>query len=305
MSIVEAKMKDDEYMREILSNETYLNRARQIYQCIQNRPNLQKQCKDAGFRGALAGGAIGVVGAVIYNIVEMVISPIFWALSIIFSVIVGGVIGSVTWTAKQFFYEIPKDKAFIEWKIQANRDNVYHIFLSKIMNDEEMKSFICPIDDDLIVDPVEDECGHCYERIAIYEWIETKEFKGEVCMCPMGGDKLITKENLKDSFSYKKNLASKISEYYDGYHRRGVVDQEIRKGARAYLQTFLKETDEIYKKENIILTNALKRGAVGVPTHSTRMEELLNYQKDIQYIRSIFDCLCCGSVEKEKNIKLV
>lgn len=63
--------------------------------------------------------------------------------------------------------------------------------------DEPPYSFICPITNDIITDPVIDKHGHTFEKIALIEWLKTKT------ICPMNNqpinsDELVPNRALKE-----------------------------------------------------------------------------------------------------------
>ena len=64
-----------------------------------------------------------------------------------------------------------------------------------------LPSFICPITDDIMTDPVVDKHGHSFERNAILEWLKTKS------TCPMSQE-LLTPDDLVPNRALKETIES-------------------------------------------------------------------------------------------------
>jgi hypothetical protein len=264
----------------------FLDNAQLQLKYLEKNRILKIECKNAGVHGVLVGGVLGAGGMLAYQLYVGIVCPIFAALSIIFCAILGGSIGGGVCVAHKY-YTINKSKAFIDWKMEAIKNDVYKKFADCIDSDNELKGLICPIYQELIIDPVQDECGHTYERCAINKYLS--DHNG-VISCPMGAmdepivdlktgklkevKKKIHIQNLKDDRTYHDKVCKRLFEIV-----KVIEDSDIKKGITAYLKAKVYEYDQMYNKEMNLAINRANLRDIDHDVYSQDVIRLLDWRK--------------------------
>ncbi len=65
----------------------------------------------------------------------------------------------------------------------------------------EIKSFICPISLETLVEPVVDRCGHTYSKVSIENYCKLKSVDGKIFPCPLDPSTLINIDDMRKNYN--------------------------------------------------------------------------------------------------------
>lgn len=251
---------------------------------FENNERIRIECQNAGYNGMWAGATLGVIASIAYLIIFGVVYPIIAGLGILLSGLTGGYLGFKICYHTKYYY-ITRSKAFLDWKVEAIKNNVYAKFRECLMKDEVLDGLKDCFTLELMLDPVRDRCGHVYEKAAIHQYL--RENNGKV-QCPLGGGVENTPKNrqyiryleLEPHKEYTFKVCQRIYEILIKFKEEKVeIEKPIKQGMIAFLNTYKEENDAIYIAETNILNNSLNFGYINTETHLEKTKMLIK-EKD-------------------------
>mmetsp|Transcript_5170 Transcript_5170/g.9680 ORF Transcript_5170/g.9680 Transcript_5170/m.9680 type:complete len:255 (-) Transcript_5170:3616-4380(-) len=92
-------------------------------------------------------------------------------------------------------------------------------------NDQPPQTFRCPLTLQLMEDPVNDACGHCFERRAIQDWLDLRDFC-PISRKPIMNDDLVVNGHLKARIQQWKE-DHPLYQHGSRFYRKEQVDEML------------------------------------------------------------------------------
>lgn len=188
--------------------------------------------------------------------------------------LIGGAAGlGVGLVATSIYGGVEIFKEYDDWKNSVEGKTVVEKFIEIKDNLPEFRGLLCPINKDIIKDPVQTPCGHTFEKVMIEDWHDKNLNKKDGPTCPECRT-FFTKTQLATDVTYVGKVKKACSDVLLNEANNPLFSPAIKKGFLSVQQGLDFQAGEILKKVSTDLTLQLHNGDLTPQAFSRKMREV-------------------------------
>lgn len=178
-----------------------------------------------------------------------------------------GIVGSTAYGSYMLHRE------YKDWKGSEEGKKFVSKFREVVNDIPALQPLFCPINHDVIQDPVKTKCGHTFERVLLEDHYNRTHKNPNGSLCPCCNTPFAKAEVIEDKLyaaKYKKVISEVLKKELDN----PLFSPAIVTGFKALEESLQFQSNEILKSETAVLTIAFQKNNITFEIFTKKIEEM-------------------------------